>query len=699
MAENELYLYGSVGASWWEEEWFTPGTVRDWLAGRSGPITVRINSGGGIASDGQAIYTQLVDYPGEVHVIVDGAAASAASLIAMAGDTITMRLGSFMLIHDPACPWTEGRGTEDEHRKLADQLAITSRSYAAIYAKKSGMSVEDAREMMRDDTLLDGAGAMAKGLCTSTDDSVTAQAAARFDYRIYRHSPAELRQASEGLGRMPAGDVVMSVFAGRSRGPVKSKEQIEMAKKTSAEVVAGEDPAADDLNANDLAPKAPEEEEAAAPDVVARVLGAERRRVQRITDAVAMAKLPAEFGQKLIADGINEAKAVEMITAKWKDEGDVDMQMVGRPTAKVGMEAREKFVAGAEKALLARTMLKGGERNEFSSLTLSELARMSLEMGGDTRKHTDRLSMIGAAFTMSSGMHSTGDFGNILANVMGKAALQGWEEAEETYEVWTRKGSLSDFKATKRVGAGLFGPLAKVAEGAEYTYGTVGDRGEPIVLSTYGKILRISRQAIINDDLSILSDLPRKMGRAAKATIGDLVYGVLTSNPTMSDSVALFHSSHSNLAGTGTALSVSSLGAAKAAMKTQKETLADGTSRVLNISPAYLIVPAAQEIAAQQLIASTVDPTASKGHAMNPVANMAKIVADGRLDATSTLSWYLAANPAMFDTIEVAYLDGNDQPWLEQQAGWTVDGVDLKVRMDAGVAPLDFRTLYKNPGA
>lgn len=694
MAENELYLYGSVGASWWDEEWFSPGTVRDWLAGRSGPITVRINSGGGIASDGQAIYTLLVDYPDQVHVVVDGAAASAASLIAMAGDTITMRLGSFLLIHDPACPWTDGRGTEDEHRKLADQLAITSRAYAAIYAKRSGMSVDEAREIMRDDTLLDGAAALAKGLCTATDDAVEAQAAARFDYRMYRNSPAHLRQASEGLGGAPAGDVVMAMLAGTSRRSAKVKE-MNMTTEASPEVLA-EDSATTEENTQTGADVV---ETDPAPEVRAKVLAAERQRVKRITDAVTMAKLPAEFGQKLIADGTSETRAVEMIIAKWKENGDVDTKITGRETAKVGMEAREKFVMGAEKALLAKTLLKGGERNEFSSLSLSELARASLEMAGDTRRHTDRLSMIGAAFTMSAGTHTTGDFGNILANVMGKAALQGWEEAAESFELWTKMGSLTDFRATKRVGAGVFGALPVVREGSEYTYGTVGDRGEPIVLSTYGKLLRISRQAIINDDLSILGDLPRKMGRAAKATIGDMVYAVLTGNPTMSDSVALFHSSHNNLAGSGAALSVTSAAAAKAAMKTQKETLADGSSRVLNITPSYLIVPAALEATALQLMTSMVDPTASKGHATNPVSGMAEVISDGRLDSASATAWYLAASPTMYDTIEVAYLDGNDQPWLEQQNGWTVDGVEMKVRLDAAVAPVEYRTLYKNPGA
>ncbi|MBN0691008.1 Clp protease ClpP, partial [Pseudomonas aeruginosa] len=69
-----------------------------------------------------------------------------------------------------------------------------------------------------------------------------------------------------------------------------------------------------------------------------------------------------------------------------------------------------------------------------------------------------------------------------------------------------------------------------------------------------------------------------------------------------------------------------------------------------------------------------------------------------RLDDASATAWYMDAKKGS-DTIEVAYLDGVDTPYLEQQEGFTVDGVASKVRIDAGVAPLDFRGLQKSNGA
>ena len=106
----------------------------------------------------------------------------------------------------------------------------------------------------------------------------------------------------------------------------------------------------------------------------------------------------------------------------------------------------------------------------------------------------------------------------ILLDVANKALLQGWEEAAETFEQWTKKGQLSDFKTAHRVGLGGFSSLRQVREGAEYKYVTTKDKGESIALATYGEIFSITRQAIINDDLNQLTDVPMKMGRAAICT-------------------------------------------------------------------------------------------------------------------------------------------------------------------------------------
>ncbi|HGT7983772.1 TPA: Clp protease ClpP, partial [Escherichia coli] len=94
---------------------------------------------------------------------------------------------------------------------------------------------------------------------------------------------------------------------------------------------------------------------------------------------------------------------------------------------------------GIRQALMARAGFEKTERdNVYNGMTLREYARMSLTERGIGVSSYNPMQMVGAAFT-----HSTSDFGNILLDVANKAILQGWEDAPETYEQWTRKGQLS----------------------------------------------------------------------------------------------------------------------------------------------------------------------------------------------------------------------------------------------------------------
>ena len=213
----------------------------------------------------------------------------------------------------------------------------------------------------------------------------------------------------------------------------------------------------------------------------------------------------------------------------------------------------------------------------------------------------------------------------------------------------------------------------------------------------------MTREAIINDDLNALSRIPMKMGAASKRTIGNLVYAILTSNPAMADGVALFHANHKNYTGTGTAIGTASVDVARVAMA--KATDPAGNAVALNIKLAKLIVPVALGGQARTTRDSQyqVDAITSAKGSQNTIPNSVRgifdVIEDARLDAFSATGWFGCADPALFDTIEVAYLDGQNTPYLEQREGWTVDGTEMKVRIEAGVKALDFRTLYFNVGA
>ena len=364
----------------------------------------------------------------------------------------------------------------------------------------------------------------------------------------------------------------------------------------------------------------------------------------------------------------------------------------------VGATEAERFYQGAGAALAARANLGARDdvANEFRGYSLLEFARRALELAGVTTRGLDRRELAGRALTMSATRatitHTTSDFPGLLTSTAKRSMLKGYTEAEETFDTWTSRGELPDFRPLERLDLNTFPALALIPEGAEYKYATIGERKQTVQLATYGRLISLSRQAIINDDLNAFTRIPQRQGRAAKRTIGNLVYAVLTGNPTMSDGVALFHANHGNLL-TAAALSVAALDVAFSAMALMKGP--DGIP--LNLTPRYLIIPRSLEGTGRTLMESETDPAQANSRKPNIFRGRLTIVSDARLDAVSTSNWYLAADPNMVDTIEVDYLDGVAEPFLDQQDGWKVDGAEYKVRIDVGVQALDHRGILKNP--
>lgn len=338
---------------------------------------------------------------------------------------------------------------------------------------------------------------------------------------------------------------------------------------------------------------------------------------------------------------------------------------------------------------------KAEKGNPYAMMSLFDMAKASLtERNISISGFGNRSQIVNLAIT-----HSSSDFSHILAGGAEMSLLHGWQNSGETFQQWTKKGTLSNFREAKRVGLNGFSRLANVPEGGEYKYITTSDRGAPIALATYGNIFSITRQAIINDDLTQLSTIPVAMGRAAARTVGNLVYLELVSNGKFTDGKPLFDQAHNNLI--ASAMDMSGLSAARKAMRLQT----DANGDPLNITPAFIIVPAELEDAANRALLSSsslfqIDGSGAMNQnpgIINVVKDMGQIIVEPRLDKANNKEWYVAAAQGM-DTIEVAYLDGVDTPYLEQQEGFEVDGMAWKVRIDAGVAALDWRGLVKSSG-
>jgi ATP-dependent Clp protease, protease subunit len=193
LIDGELVLDGTVGdMGLFGGQAFTATDVANALAkkGRSSPIKVRINSGGGLAAEGVAIFNRLRAHQGKVTVIVDGVAASAASVIAMAGREIVMARGAVMMIHDPS---GLTMGTSADHSKTVESLETIAESMAAIYAERTGRTLAAIREEMRSELWMSADEAVAAGFADRVEKLVrTDSKIAAFDYGLYMRAPERL---------------------------------------------------------------------------------------------------------------------------------------------------------------------------------------------------------------------------------------------------------------------------------------------------------------------------------------------------------------------------------------------------------------------------------------------------------------------------------------------------------------------------
>lgn len=359
-------------------------------------------------------------------------------------------------------------------------------------------------------------------------------------------------------------------------------------------------------------------------------------------------------------------------------------------------------LAGIEEAITNRvdakaTVTENGRK--FRGMSLLEIGREHLELSGVKTRGMSRMELATQVLAFrSNGSMTTSDFANLLANVANKRLRQAYVENIPSYQRWARRApDAPDFKSMSVVQLGGAPDLLQTNEHGEFKYGAMTDGKETYSLLTYGRIVSLTRQALINDDLRAFDRLVGAFGNSAARLENRVTYAILTANANLADGTALFASGHANLAGSGAVIDVTTLKAGRTAMRLQK----GYQSEELNLAPAFLIVPATQEQLAYQYTSANYVPATP--------ANVNEFRAGGRtalepiveavLDANSTTAWYLAANNGQVDTVEYCYLEGASGPVIESEMGFEVDGISYKARLDFAAKAIDYRGLYKNPGA
>jgi len=676
----EIRIYDYIGEDWYGNGCSAKKVADDLKAiGEVDDILVRINSPGGSVFDGIAIYNQLKTHGAKVTVVVEGIAASAASIIAMAGDVVQMGTATKIMIHNP---WTIAYGEAKDFRKTADTLDEIRSGMLEAYAERTGLDRKELAQMCDDETWMGPDAAIEKGFA---DEKLTRQSD---DEEETEEDPTEKALA------------LLRSFKNRPDAPIMTmiKRRFVATPKPAA---AAAQPEVIDMTPEEI--KAAKE--AAAKEAREQLLAGNKLRQEAIRALFApfvlshSALMNACLSDMECSEEVASAKLLKAL-----GESAAPLRPAGGEGGGAivpGATDREKFLAGAESALMARMGGKREEGNEFNGASLHELAAHALRRAGVSCRGMTKDQI--ARKVLAS--HTTSDFPILLSNVARKRLRDAYLTVPRVWDKLAAIGSVPDFKENSRITLGSFSSLVLKPERGEYKQGTLGEEDVSIKIATKGRYISLSREMIVNDDLNGFANMARKMGQAAGRTVEIDFFALLYLNsgtgPTMDDTGALYNATavttaggHANYVSSGTVISVTSLGAAAAMMKRQRDL---SLLEYVGIEPKILLVAPEYEPLAWTIINSTADP----GQANPARGNYARtlnltVISSPYVQGTD---WFLFADPNVTEAIEVAFLDGEREPFIDEEIEFMTDAMNMKVRLDYGLAAIDFRPTFKNEGA
>ena len=549
-APATLRLYGEIGQEVLAED------VASSLAAAGGrPITVAIFSWGGDAATGLAIHGLLARYSGRVTVVIDGVAASAASLIAMAGDHVVMPEDSLLMAHDP---WKIAKGNASSMRSSADLLDAHAASYRQAYARKSGASLEQVAAWMAADqgsgTWFTAQQALAAGLA----DEVVAPALVR----------AQAPQMPSG--RFSNAPAALAVWA------------------------------TDQVNAQSTQPNT---EPMTVQSVQPEASAAELKRENEIRRCAAQAQLSPDAVEALVANGKPFSEvALEIVSA----------HAAGLSQSPAGHPARINTTndsSGGLEAELTRAL---------SGARLDQPLWLSLRAAG-IGKGNDGPSVWASALAgegrwLARGSMSTSDLPNLLTSSGNRRLLEKFLVADAGVRIAASVRQLQDYRAAGIIDAGMIGTAKEVKEGGEVTFSSVSEVAATYKPARYALGLSFSPQALSNDDLSALDiaigELAEAMIDTESAALVDLLEGASLGR-NAPDGKALFHADHANVVTPGP-IGIQTISSAVEKLRLQKSL----GGRYIAQEPLALLVSPGFETTVRQLVSSAVQ--AATTVAVNP---------------------------------------------------------------------------------
>lgn len=527
----------------------------------------------------------------------------------------------------------------------------------------------------------------------------------RFEGECYiatRWMPTEISIVS-----VPADE---SVGVGRSAENMMTKGGDKMAKKTGeteeqmrSNAAGGETP--------DTATRGGMGEESAQAPVGAEERGAgvengeaERAAVQRerqrIEEINGMARAFGIDLSSMIRDGSSLEKVREHVLNELRKQAAPAAQ-----GARTGETGQDRYVRDMTDALL----MKGGMDVEGASESARRRAGMSLRAIGE--ECLERFENVSGTREMSGDemfsmltrqyFNPSSAFPAILDTTINKAIVQQYDAVNTTFQKWTTKGTLQDFKESRdhEYVMGGLSPFERVPENGELKEDVPKTALLPTrKLDTYGKSFSMTREAFINDDIGFLTRVPALYAQRYKNTIDEMVYRKIFDNDVTFDGVNLFNANHKNLAG---GAGEKPTQAVIQAMITMMQLQKDNFDKAMYVRPKYIVVPVGWGFDLQVIFHSA-QVVGSDFNDVNPLHGYPIEIVEtpvlNMLAGSGKAPWFMVADPNSAKSIQVDYLNGQEKPIVERDTVATKLGFYWKIYGDFGVNVRDFRGIARNNG-
>lgn len=617
-----------------------------------GDVTVRINSGGGNAFEGFAIYNMLARHPGKVSVVVESVAASAASFIAMAGADVTMAPAAFIMIHNSMAGTM---GNRQAHEATIAVLEKIDATMAGIYAAKTGKPVADIAAMLAAETWMTSDEAVAEGFADRVEELATPAALA---------PSARMTDVIRAFTRTP--DAVLAM--------AQPKPDVE-------------------THNGDTQPVVPEQPQPAeVPQQETTSMHADIKFIQAIAARA----------------GLNSDWVVEQLVAKRTEDQVRDAAIdakasVQHPTIVTrSAVARDGAVATSLRMLRAAVVTAGGRKSSdpqvmedaklVEGMTFRDLAADWYEATTGERPRLSPDALLRKVFAMTPGMHTTGDFPTTIGDAIEVIVRETVVSQSRPWRDLVKVVSFTNLKSRPIVGNYSMPMMEEILEHEEVRYGTIARIAGSIKPNSFAKGFAFTRQAMLNNDLEDFTGESIAIAQMAADSLSDRVWSVFRNGTStaprflMPDGLPWINAAHGNLAASGTAITEASMIAAFTALGAQVGS--DG--KPLGLVAAKLIVGNARLYEARKLLTGPTMPDNS----VNLFNGAVELV----FDPAFGNGWMLVADPNRHPVVAVALLNGNEVPYVDTFRVEDVYGLKVRVGLDYEAAPFDYTGVYYNPG-